>query len=288
MMRSNRIDTAFWPEAGKKGHSGILLTCIVCIWMTVVSFRLMASQSESETLTSIQKDDSAVKGNQCLPSIHACDLSCLNWTIVLSSGRSGGTTVQQMISKLPNMSFYGEEGGLLQSFYELQQKVENGKEHSEGVSWFGSGDINVTAVACMTQKFYAERHGSNCLHSGCQHGWKEIRYTSPQMIKWIRTVFPSSKLVLNYRSTCPRDYKDIFGRDCTGITKRKETILESTKNLLDVFHMELEQLNNLTKWHKLADFLGFGCKPLSVTSYNQNRTYSNSRHISNHNPWKCS
>lgn len=67
----------------------------------------------------------------CITSAFECDLSCLNWTFVLSPGRSGSTTVQAMISALPWVNFYGEQGKLLRKlgavykYLKLDAKVSN-------------------------------------------------------------------------------------------------------------------------------------------------------------------
>ena len=237
---------------------------------------------ESNNIT----NGSTEEGEQCLVRINGCDLSCLDWTIVLSLGRSGSTTIQGMISKLPKMNFFGEEGGIMDSLYQAQGTINETANYEKlYMAWYGSKDSDVTAMACMTQKLYAERHGQTCLHRGCRHGWKEIRYRKPEQIQWLRAVFPSSKLVLNYRRSCS-GYKDTFGRDCTVLQKQKDLLLRSTEGLSNVFHMELEQLNNLTRWEHLAKFIGYdGCKAMNVSVYNLNR--GTSRHTPARSPWSC-
>lgn len=227
---------------------------------------------------------------QCISSLLDCDLSCLDWTVVLSMGRSGSTTIQQMISKLPQMNFYGEEGGLLKNLYQLQKKIkQQSRIHAPGlISWQGVDDVNVHTVACMTQKLFAERHGVKCLHRGCRHGWKEIRYGSPEMIEWIRTIFPTSKIILNYRMSCS-NYVDNFGRDCKQIQGEKDSFLKATKDLKNVFHMELEHLNNVTKWNQLAKFIGYDdCEALNITTANMRGSYTQIKNAATYNPWSCS
>ena len=241
-------------------------------------------KSEFQNDTSIGTSDlTEPVVDRCLSHLTNCDLSCLDWTIVLATGRSGSTTVQQMISKLPAMNFYGEEGGLLKSFHALQENIIDQKHG--GLSWLGSKDSNVCTVACMTQKFYAERHGINCLQRGCKHGWKEIRYKSPKDIEWIRTVFPSSRIVLNYRSKCSDNYKDGFGRNCDKILEQSRSLLNATGKLTNTFHMEFEQINNLTKWQELSTFIGYeNCKASNVTKANTNEYTMAEK---SYNPWTC-
>ena len=228
------------------------------------------------------------KDDQCLLRINDCDLSCLDWTIVLSIGRSGSTTIQQMISKLPDMNFYGEEGGMLESFHNVQKDIEVSKERGDTapLSWWGSNDTDPSTIACLTQKWYAERHGDKCLNRGCRHGWKEIRYTSSERVDWLRKVFPSSKIVLNYRGSCS-NYTDVFGLDCDARRKEEDELLHATKHLDNVFHMKLEQLNDLSRWKSLAQFIGYDdCQALKVAVANANRSVS-LRPV-DYNPWKCS
>lgn len=87
--------------------------------------QLQQDVGESSALRRSLQQDGAEPA-KCLLHLTDCNLSCLDWTIVLATGRSGSTTIQQMISKLPGMNFYGEEGGLLMStFHELQGYISH-------------------------------------------------------------------------------------------------------------------------------------------------------------------
>lgn len=230
----------------------------------------------------MRRSASSLAYDTCIRSVIDCDLSCLNWTIVLAMGRSGSTTVQQMIGKLPGFSMYGEEGGLLHNIRDIQSQIQ---KSPRGLPWWGSTDKNVTTVACLAQKFYSERHGDTCLHRGCRHGFKEIRYMNTIDIHWLQTVFPSAQFVLNYRKLCS-NYSDIFGRNCTVLATQRNNFLKSAENLTSSFHMTTEELNNVTKWGELADFLGYGsCTAHNVTSANLQRGYSRSQTAVN--PWSC-
>jgi len=235
----------------------------------------------------MRRSTSSLAYNKCIRSVIDCDLSCLNWTIVLATGRSGSTTVQAMIAKLPGFSMYGEEGGLLHDLRNIQSTIQ---KSPMGLPWWGSTDNNVTSVACMAQKFYSERHGDTCLHRGCRHGFKEIRYRNTEDIRWLQTVFPSAKFVLNYRKLCPNptnpNYTDTFRRNCMVLETQRNDFLKSAENLTSSFHMTTEELNNLTKWRELADFLGYGsCTARNVTSANLHRGYA--KHEIAANPWLC-
>jgi len=219
---------------------------------------------------------------KCISSTTDCDLTCLEWTLVLAMGRSGSTTVQQMIAKLPGFNMYGEEGGLLHKFRDIQSRIQISPR---GLPWWGSIDKNVTSVACLAQKFYSERHGDTCLHRGCRHGFKEIRYRDAEDISWLKTVFPSAKFVLNYRKLCS-NYTDTFGRNCSVMEAHRKSFLKSAENLTSSFHMPREELENLTKWGDLADYLGYAsCVARNVTSANTKHGYT--KHEIGVNPWVC-
>ena len=258
---------------------------IVSYWHSFIEFqaRVLSLDRADRAAQDFRPSALGAKATErCIISLTDCDLSCLDWTIVLAMGRSGSTTVQQMISKLPGMHFYGEEGGLLKKMRELQKTIDHAYV---ALPWWGSSDKNVTTLACMTQKFYAERHGDFCQERGCRHGWKEIRYNRPELINWIRITFPTSKIILNYRSSCS-NYVDNWHRDCETLKKQTNNFLRITQNLTNVFHMKLEGLNDLGKWKQLANFLGYSCEALNVTSANLNRSISH-RPLE-YNPWKCS
>ena len=138
----------------------------------------------------------------------------------------------------------------------------------------------------MAQKFYAERHGANCLHKGCKHGWKEIRYNTPEAVEWIRTIFPSSKIILNYRSSCSDNYEDSFSRSCSKILEQTQSLLNATRELTNVFHMEFEQINNLTKWQQLSNFIGYDqCEAMNLTVANMNGGFTPLSREAASSPW---
>ena len=82
-------------------------------------------------------------------------------------------------------------------------------------------------------------------------------------------------MILNYRGTCPKDYKDGFGRGCKTIKEESSRLLASTKDMTGVFHMETEQLGNLTRWRDLSQFLGYdNCEATKVARANKNKGYT--------------
>jgi len=225
---------------------------------------------------------------RCISSLVNCDLRCLDWTIVLALGRSGSTTIQAMISKLPGMNFYGEEGGILKNFRDAQDTIRTNP--SSHLSWLGSADKNDTTIACMVQKFFSERHEQTCLERGCRHGWKEIRYLKPEDIRWVRALFPSARIVVNYRDKCANNYVDVFDRNCTRLERQKQIFLQAIEDVIaedssSLFHLRTEQLNNLTRWNELSAFLGYNCDAVNVTSANTNR--SGTRQGFKYSPWIC-
>ena len=266
----------------RMGTRGILSWSVVSI---IVSFIFMVVWSNHGTFSHrLLRSDlfSASSDKQpCITTLVNCDLTCLDWTIVLSMGRSGSTTVQEMISALPGMNFYGEEGGLLSHFKAAQDKIST---KSDWVSWKGSEDKNVSNIACMTQKFYSERHGQTCLERGCRHGWKEIRYRTRDQIHWLQTLFPAARIILNYRDEC-QNYTDSFNRNCSLIDRQKEDFLKSAESLTSSFHMKFEDINNLERYRELSVFLGYDCEALQVLQYNMNRT--GSKDFQDANPWEC-
>ena len=267
---------------------GVLSLSVVAI---IVSFIFMVVWSNRCTLSQLRRSvlvSASSDKQSCITTLANCDLACLDWTIVLSMGRSGSTTVQEMISKLPGMNFYGEEGGLLRSIKDAQDKIS---KRRLSISWRGSEDKNVSTIACMTQKFYSERHGQTCLERGCRHGWKEIRYRSADEIHLLQTFFPAARIILNYRDKCEQNYTDVFNRDCSRLDAGKEDFLKNAKILTNSFHLKFEDIDNLERYNELSVFLGYDCKALHVLSYNTNRSYNtyrtSSKLLRGGNPWDC-
>lgn len=255
------------------------------VLVSFVSFAAFINHSSSSRLWSsdqnVQVTSREVISKSCIATLVNCDLTCLDWTIVLSMGRSGSTTIQEMISKLPGMNFYGEEGGLLTHLKAAQDTISKPRRW---VSWKGSEDKNMSTIACMAQKFYSERHGQTCLERGCRHGWKEIRYRTRDQIHWLQTLFPAARIILNYRDEC-QNYTDVFKRNCSVVDRQKKDFLKSAENLTNSFHMKFEDINNLERFRELSVFLGYDCEALQVLQYNTNRT--GSKTFQDDNPWEC-
>lgn len=275
LLQTMRISNQVSPPFFVKTMIGyVLVSCAVFITHSSSS-RLWTSDQY------VQVTSREVISKSCISTLVNCDLTCLDWTIVLSMGRSGSTTIQEMISKLPGMNFYGEEGGLLTHFKAAQDQIS---KRTPWVSWKGSEDKNVSTIACVTQKFYSERHGQTCLERGCRHGFKEIRYRTRDQIHWLQILFPAARIVLNYRDEC-QNYTDSFNRDCSVLDPQKEEFLKSAENLTNSFHMKFEDINNLERYRELSVFLGYDCEALHVFQYNTKRT--GSKDFQDVNPWEC-
>ena len=138
-----------WPKCASK----LLLLTILTILSIIITFGVTTSVTCNHNRffpRGKDKENQGESGDQCLLRLRDCDLDCIDWTIVLATGRSGSTTVQHMISKLPGMNFYGEEGGLLEEMHGVQKTIRDASQHMD-LSWKGARDANVTTMACMTQ-----------------------------------------------------------------------------------------------------------------------------------------
>ena len=136
------------------------------------------------------------------PGEGTCDLCRDNWLFILGAGgRTGSTTALGMFSKVPGFVLTGEHWGLLQEAATMVKHVKETDGHV-GVAWINHG-VDYHRVACSMQHlvknivlgndFLALSRNSTVL------GFKEIRYTSPEMLKFLFNMFPCARFVFTYR-----------------------------------------------------------------------------------------
>ena len=136
------------------------------------------------------------------PGEGTCDLCRDNWLFILGAGgRTGSTTAMAMFSKIPGFVLTGEHWGLLHEALAIVDHLKAMILHEE-IAWINHG-VDYHRVACSMQHLVKNVVLGNdfqaLAHNSTVFGFKEIRYTSPEMLKFLFNMFPCARFVFTYR-----------------------------------------------------------------------------------------
>mmetsp|Transcript_32107 Transcript_32107/g.91038 ORF Transcript_32107/g.91038 Transcript_32107/m.91038 type:complete len:295 (-) Transcript_32107:395-1279(-) len=128
-----------------------------------------------------------------------CDLCAENWLFILAPGRgTASTTALSMFNSVPGFEISGEHNGVLHAeagiFRLLMETLK-----AEGTAWEGNG-IDSRALLCNVQhlikgitfgtEYSALSRNTTVL------GFKEVRYDSLEVLRFIAGAFPCARYVL--------------------------------------------------------------------------------------------
>ena len=97
----------------------------------------------------------------CASRASRCNLREHQWILVLGTGRSGSTTMLEMVNFLPSVEMSGEHDGDLLSFYDFRKHVRTTKRHVDearhtegsGTAWLHEREqLQDEEVYCMMQR----------------------------------------------------------------------------------------------------------------------------------------
>lgn len=214
-----------------------------------------------------------------------------NFVFIIASGRSGSTSLLNMVNELPGYSISGEHAGQFWSWHELYHRFlhTQGREpyfdHQTGEprfmvmtrqSWEHQAVHDVEFFEMMQDWYYKHTGMRNATgyYNGKASGWvgagiqrvkgcKEIRYNDPHILDFISHVFPCAKFIFNSR-------RALFGEQMKSAFYKKKNSTEDQVRMQAKFLMEyhesdwmkgrsmimhMEDFQNLTIWNQMADFL---------------------------------
>lgn len=147
-----------------------------------------------------------------------CNLCAEKWTIVLATGRSGSTSLIQMLDALPGFLIAGEHDGVLVDLMQFYKTLfDNGSDYLKNAMGAGQeAHLNHTNTSKIYPFFHQHRSEDRVL---CElqelvkvallgdmdrsqfkvFGFKEIRYSSPEMLELLSKLFPCARFVVNVR-----------------------------------------------------------------------------------------
>ena len=208
------------------------------------------------------------------------------WVFIIATGRSGSTTVLDMLNLVPAIELSGEKGpgfcNLWPQMYESQRSVllQQSKNHAFLNSATGLQlkaaenrmDAAVSRSMCTWIKGLEPRGRTQALVT--THGFKEIR---PCYVNLLTRAFPRAKFILNFREDVEaQSHSAWFAQNSTHALDILEGKIETYRSQLrgyDTFELPLESFN-VSTFNRLLRWLGTtDCTYRGVLHSNANKGY---------------
>ena len=192
-----------------------------------------------------------------------CDI-CRNntWVFVVATGRSGSTTILEMLNAIPSLYLAGENKGMAKCLHELYEDAKRTGFGPRGTptdigAWYHA-DVKKKEILCELQRYARTAIGAIGIHAAI--GWKEIRYDLRQL-DFMKELFPCAKFVVNFRKDTESQHRSQFHRQTTveALTKRNEDLVNwSNENRESAFQIPLEEFsiqnfNRLVRWLNVSE-----------------------------------
>ena len=209
-----------------------------------------------------------------------------NWLFQVSTGRSGSTSLMDMLNDLPNVYIAGENDGLFESLYALHKssistevKGKNGAYH--GAWWHHP--VERSKLERIARTYVESAIGLKQNQNYTWVGFKEIRFGTADELDYLLSLFPCSKVIVNIRRDVVRQHESAF-KEKSPISKLKshnDMLLKwSKKYPKRVFTLALEDFN-LDNLNRLAVWLDFpNCHFKQIAHANRDGGYgADKRHF---------
>ncbi|CAJ1409152.1 unnamed protein product [Effrenium voratum] len=201
-------------------------------------------------------------------STWGCEERCVPAVWVVSAGRSGSTTVLEMLNQIPGYDIMGENQNmwapLLRLFQKRQIASKNYRQNAEDMTYRHSLQRNMSELLCAYQlRVLGELNPSNARAIG----FKEIRWDFEgdlRDLELLMEVFPCSVALLSYR----RDLEAEWESRLSSIGEFPEENLRIATAAMLRFHarqpakrsflMPLEEFS-VDLFNQMLHFLGENC-----------------------------
>jgi len=211
----------------------------------------------------------------------SCDLCEQNWVFVVATGRSGSTTVMEMLNEIPGFRIGGENNGAASHMYDLfQTYIDQIAKNGGAEAWY-TPEVKQKDLLCALQQFARALVGRYPDDTKVL-GWKEIRWKSKQELDFMRLLFPCAKFVINIRKDTAAEANSAFMKNgattaaALDATNKKFTDWAAQQAESTTFEVPLEQFS-VGRFNKLLGWLDItGCTYTSVLHANANNGYSHS------------
>jgi hypothetical protein len=222
--------------------------------------------------------------------IEGCIEDDQNWLFILSKGRSGSTSILEMVNAIPGYFLGGENAGIMSDFASLWQRREWQKHMNEGASRFGvpfgplawayAGEVSDQKLLCDLQAYVRDVIGSPTGEESTPTtlGFKEVRHTKKDELDMFLVLFPNAKFIINVRNASEQASSGMFLRDEIEVREVEEAnkvLTEWGRNHSNIsFHLPVEEFS-VARFNDLLDFLGVeDCRYTQVAHSNDGNTYT--------------
>jgi len=139
-----------------------------------------------------------------------------SWVFQVSTGRSGSTTLMEMINSLPNAYIAGENNGVFGALYQLHLDSERThyKANLQQGAWWHHA-IRQDTLNNLQRKYLAAAIGLNESSAYSIVGFKEIRWSGSAELDYLLYLFPRAKILINFR-------QNVSAQSTSGMNKHKD------------------------------------------------------------------
>lgn len=230
---------------------------------------------------------------------HLCRPCEQQFLIIIATGRSASTTLQNMLGSLPNIRMSGENNNALGALKRMINQVDKNPNYQDGASAANHGawshnPVPPGAHACVAQHFvqtinpplYNETADDNSTIVG----FKTIRFldsisdetNDKDIVQFVQEMFPCARILVNIRSDTESQYASIkTKRGLNRLVPSRKGLADMTSRLRHVAKMfnsqsflldSTEWTRNLTKLNEVVDWLGFDatCHFQELLEFNTN------------------
>jgi hypothetical protein len=222
-----------------------------------------------------------------------CNLCEYQYAIILATGRSGSTTLLEMINQLDGFDIGGEHDGQLNVLYDLHQVFEESKRYRhvksqvhEGSAWYNR-ELPSSHFFCWAQSWFQLTSGWKPQYLPHNiHGFKEIRYNRTVVLDFIHEVFPCAKYIVNMRRDLEAQHRSFFkvNESMAQLRAHNDVLLNFVQTYpSQTYIMYLEDYDKVNLWNDLFAWLDrSNCKAKMVLHANANHSLQVDNHPAVH------
>ena len=261
------------------------------------------SEHVSEAADLLEDSAQAAAGAGADPAEAAAEASCVdhapgappNWLFIAATGRSGSTSLLEMVNQLPGVYLEGENMGLFESLFTLKEDATKDLQEfhedeirarvHKGVGSFyrAPGYVSPTASLDAIAREFVEVYVLGAKGSAFRAreekarlvGFKEIRFKNAQELDYLIHLFPCAKVIINVR-------RDVVKQSASAEWQEGASALQQRNDWYTDWHQRNAQrsfliaLEDFTvpNMNKLAAWLGFpSCRFVRIAHSNAHGGY---------------
>jgi hypothetical protein len=212
---------------------------------------------------------------------NGCDLcKDRDWVFVLGTGRSGSTSVMEMVNSIPGAFIAGENFGQV---LQMKQMYDSTVEFfdRDGAA-FKHGPLSINELLCDMQKQTEDLIGDYDKATTRVIGFKEIRVITKEDLDFMKLLFPCAKIITNWRvDTATQSQSGFMARrnqtTATAVLDATNLVMKSwaKENSDRVFAIPCCDSFTVERFNHMLTWLGVsGCSYNGVLHANEGGTYS--------------